>query len=208
MRALAIAFGLAYPVLIYSGLSYFEPRTLALALGAGVLVRVVMIGRARAGVDLGRLLLAPLSVAAVLVVTGLFNEGRVFLFVPPLVNFALLVTFGLTLRRGPSMIETFALLQVDELSDAERRYTVTVTWVWCGFFLLNGLTALALAIHASLAVWALYTGFLSYLLMGTLFALEFLVRTWRFRRYTGGFLNPLLERIFPPRPPLDLGERR
>ena len=85
---------------------------------------------------------------------------------------------------------------------------MTVTWVWCGFFLLNGLTALALAIHASLAVWALYTGFLSYLLMGTLFALEFLVRTWRFRRYTGGFLNPLLERIFPPRPPLDLGERR
>ena len=65
---------------------------------------------------------------------------------------------------------------------------------------LNGLAALVLAVRASIGVWALYTGFLSYLFMGTLFALEFLYRTWRFRRYTGGFLNPLLERLFPPRP--------
>jgi hypothetical protein len=34
--------------------------------------------------------------------------------------------------------------------------------------------------------------------MGTLFAIEFLYRTWRFRRYVGGPLNPLLERLFPP----------
>lgn len=198
LRALAIGFGVAYPLFIYAGLSYFEPRTLALALGAGVLVRVVWVARATPGVDLGRLLLAPGAVALVLVATAAFNEGRIFLFVPALVNLALLVSFGHTLRHGPSMIETFARLQVDDLSEAERVYAVSVTRIWCGFFFANGCVALVLALEASVAVWALYTGFLSYLLMGTLFGIEFLYRTWRFRRYVGGPLNPLLERVFPP----------
>lgn len=198
LKALAIGLGVMYPVLVYAGLSYFEPRTLALALGAGVLVRVVFVGRLREGVALGRVLLAPLCVGAVLMVTAFSNEGRVFLFVPVLVNVALLVSFGVTLRHGPSMIETFARLQVDDLSPEEQRYAVIVTRVWCGFFLLNGAVALALAIRGSLGQWTLYTGFLSYLLMGALFGVEFLYRTWRFRRYVGGPLNPLLERLFPP----------
>jgi uncharacterized membrane protein len=198
LRAFAIAFGVAYPVLIYAGLSYFQPRVVALVLGAGVLVRAAWIALGKEGVHLGRLLLAPLAVAVVLVVTAVFNEGRVFLFVPALVNLALLVTFGLTLRGGPSMIETFARLQVDDLSEPEIEYAVSVTRVWCVFFLLNGLVALALALEASLGLWAFYAGFLSYVLMGTLFAIEFLYRTWRFRRYVGGPLNPLLERLFPP----------
>lgn len=204
LRALAIGLGVIYPALVYAGLSYFEPRTLALALGAGVGVRVLFLARRREGVELRRVLLAPACVGGVLVVTAFLNEGRVFLFVPVLVNAALLLSFGLTLHRGPSMIETFARLQVDDLSSAEQRYAVTVTWVWCGFFLLNGGVALALALEASVAVWALYTGLLSYLLMGALFCGEFLYRTWRFRRYVGGPLNPLLERVFPP---LD-GDRR
>jgi uncharacterized membrane protein len=198
LKIAGIAFGLAYPVLVYAGLSFFEPRTLALALGIAVLLRVVVVARAREGVPLGRVLLAPAAVAGVLAVTAMFNEGRVFLFVPALVNGALLVSFGWTLRGGPSMVESFARLQVDELSAAEQRYAVNVTRVWCGFFVLNGLIALGLAVEASVASWALYTGFVSYLLMGTLFAVEFLYRTWRFRRYFGGPLNPLLERLFPP----------
>jgi len=200
MRVLAIAFGLAYPVLIYAGLSYFEPRTVALALGSGVLIRVVSIARAREGVSVGRLLMAPCAVAVVLVVTAILNTGRVFLFVPALINLTLLVSFAHTLRRGPSMVETFARLQVDDLEEAEVAYAVLLTRVWCVFFCVNGLVALALAIEASVAVWAFYTGFLSYILMGTLFSIEFLYRTWRFRRYVGGPLNPLLERVFPPHP--------
>ncbi len=199
LKALAIGIGIAYPLLIYAGLSYFEPRTVALALGFGVLVRVASIARGREGVQLSRLLLAPATVAVVLVVTAVLNEGRVFLYVPALINLALLVSFGHTLRRGPSMVETFARLQVDDLSEDESAYAVAVTRIWCVFFFANGAVALFLAVQATVGVWAFYTGFLSYVLMGTLFAVEFLYRTWRFRRYTGGPLNPLLERVFPPR---------
>lgn len=200
LKAAGIVLGIAYPLLVYAGLSLFEPRTLAGVLGAAVLVRVVMIARAREGVDLRRVLLAPVAVAGVLAVTAFFNEGRVFLYAPALVNAALLVSFASTLRVGPSMVETFALLQVDEIDEEERRYAVGVTRLWCVFFLLNGLAAFGFALEADVVAWTLYTGLISYLLMGTLFTVEFLYRTWRFRRYVGGPLNPLLRRVFPPRP--------
>jgi hypothetical protein len=47
--------------------------------------------------------------------------------------------------------------------------------------------------------WALFTGLISYILIGTLFAGEYLYRHWRFRRFVGGFADPLLKWIFPPR---------
>ena len=50
------------------------------------------------------------------------------------------------------------------------------TWVWSGFFAVNGALALATALWASDAVWALYNGFVAYVLVGVLFAGEWLVR--------------------------------
>ena len=47
-------------------------------------------------------------------------------------------------------------------------YTRRVTQVWCGFFVVNGLIAVATALWASTAVWTLYNGLLSYVAMGVL----------------------------------------
>ncbi len=58
----------------------------------------------------------------------------------------------------------------------EWRYTRRVTQVWCGFFVLNGGLALCTALWASDAGWALYNGLVAYVLMGLLFAGEWLVR--------------------------------
>jgi uncharacterized membrane protein len=62
------------------------------------------------------------------------------------------------------------------LSPAAIRYTRTVTLVWCGFFLVNGAISLWTAYYASLAIWTLYNGFISYMLIGGLFVAEYLVR--------------------------------
>ena len=43
--------------------------------------------------------------------------------------------------------------------------------------MLNGSVALYTALFTSLATWTLYNGFIAYLLMGTLFAVELLCRT-------------------------------
>ena len=55
-------------------------------------------------------------------------------------------------------------------------YTRRVTQAWCLFFLCNGGIALATALWAPEAIWSLYTGIISYVLMGLLFAGEYLVR--------------------------------
>ena len=55
-------------------------------------------------------------------------------------------------------------------------YTRRVTQVWCGFFVFNGSLALLTALYASDGVWMLYNGLLAYVLMGILFAGEWLVR--------------------------------
>ncbi|WP_431256333.1 hypothetical protein ACQ86G_16380 [Roseateles chitinivorans] len=93
-----------------------------------------------------------------------------------LVNFAMLTVFSLSLVRGPSIVERLARLTDPHLPPEAIRYTRRVTQVWCGFFLMNGLIALATALWASERVWALYSGLIAYGLMGLLMGGEWLVR--------------------------------
>ena len=109
-----------------------------------------------------------LLILGVSIPAALFDDGRLFLFVPVLINAALLVAFGRTLVNGPSMVETFARLRGRNLSTEEVVYCRIVTGVWCPFLALNGAVTLWLALYASLAWWTLYTGVLSYVLIATL----------------------------------------
>lgn len=201
MKILAAVVAVAYPFLVYLGLQRFEPRTLAVFVGLLLALRAAAL-LWRRGRGLWRPLLGlALPVTAALAFTIVLNRSGAFLLVPVVMNGALLFSFGRSLRGpGPTMIETFARLQVDHLSAAELDYCRRVTVVWCAFFVANASACAVLAWAAPLAWWALYTGFVSYLLVGLLFSVELLYRAWRFRRYEGGWLDPVLVRVFPPRP--------
>ena len=84
--------------------------------------------------------------------------------------------FGLSLKIGPPMVERLARLREPHLPPKAIVYTRQVTVVWCVFFLCNGLLAAALTLWAPLSWWMLYTGLISYGLMGLLFAIEWLIR--------------------------------
>ncbi len=88
----------------------------------------------------------------------------------------MLILFGTTLLRPPTMVERFARLRKPELSPAGVRYTRRVTEAWCLFFVFNCAVAAYTALFASREVWALYNGFIVYILMGTLFVGERAVR--------------------------------
>ncbi|MYM63984.1 hypothetical protein [Pseudomaricurvus sp. HS19] len=96
-------------------------------------------------------------------------------FYPVAINVSMLLVFGFSLISPPTVIERMARLQEPELPPHAIAYTRKVTVVWCLFFILNG-TIAGLTIFASDAVWALYNGLISYLLIGLLFAIEWLVR--------------------------------
>ena len=124
------------------------------------------------------------------------------LYIPVLVNLGLLFAFGRTLIRGPSLVETLARLQVPELSDAQVGHCRTFTRVWCVFFAANAGVCFALAALSDLWLWTAYTGVLSYMLMGLLFGVEWLVRSWRFHQLRAPWAEPLLRRLYPEGPAL------
>ncbi len=138
-----------------------------------------------------------------LIVAGLrwLEPRAVFLlYVPALVNLGLLIVFGRTLLRPPSFVEVLARLREPELSPAQVAHCRTFTAVWCSFFAANAAMCAALALLGDLWPWTIYTGFVAYLLMGLLFAFEWIVRSWRFHDYRGPIVDPLLRRLFPEDP--------
>jgi uncharacterized membrane protein len=129
--------------------------------------------------------------------TGVLGERKLVLFVPILINAALLGAFARTLRRGPSMVERFARLGGERLGAEGIAYCRKVTIVWCVFFVLNGGVILWLALFGSLAQWTLYTGFVAYLLVGALLGLEVVYRAWRFGSDASA-VGRVVRRLWPP----------
>jgi len=109
------------------------------------------------------------------------NSAVILKFYPVLMNILFLAAFGGTLFLPPSMIFRFAVMQDKSIkgSPNEKRvaaYCRKVTYVWCGFFIFNGSVALWTIFSGSDALWSVYNGGISYILIGILFAGEFLVR--------------------------------
>jgi uncharacterized membrane protein len=95
---------------------------------------------------------------------------------PLIVNLSLAAVFAWSLAQPPSAIERVARLTNPDLSPREVAYTRTVTKIWLAFFLLNATITSLCAVYFTMAVWSLWTGLISYLLVGALFACEVMVR--------------------------------
>lgn len=165
-----------YPFLVYFGLPYVAPGPL-------VGVAIVLAGlhvlnrQRRSGAAFPRGLLV-LIAAILLGVLGLLAL-RPMLAVqayPLIINLSLATIFAWSLLQPPSAIERIARLTKPDLSPQEIAYTRTVTKVWLTFFLLNAAITSVCTVCFTLALWSLWTGLISYLLVGALFAAEFAVR--------------------------------
>ncbi|GAA5017313.1 septation protein IspZ [Acinetobacter puyangensis] len=97
-------------------------------------------------------------------------------FYPVLMNLGTCIIFAYTLYSPPSMIERFARLHQPDLPESGVQWTRKVTQVWCVFLLLNAIIALMTVLFFSTQIWAIYNGFISYLLMGALLLAEFILR--------------------------------
>jgi uncharacterized membrane protein len=86
------------------------------------------------------------------------------------------VLFGCSLWRPPTVVERIARLTRPDLPASGVAYTRKVTWVWCGFFVVNAAAAAWTAVYGSLEMWTLYNGLLAYLAIATLFLIEWLIR--------------------------------
>ncbi|MDE1183535.1 hypothetical protein [Paraburkholderia sp.] len=175
-----IALKLAYPALILLAWRWDSPRFIGCLLfallwlqrwaGSGVVATSL---RRLTAVDWWVAALLSCASAAIVVT----NSELLLRLYPSLVNLGLLVAFGATLVRGPSMIEKFARLGTRELTEGAIRHTRRVTQIWCAFFALNGAFSAYTAFCWSGDAWSLYNGAIAYGLIGVLLVGEII---WRY----------------------------
>jgi len=190
-------FYLSYPLIVYLAYTRLGARTLALSLL--VLYGISAAIRFRSSIAEIRSLLRQHSGLFVLIAIA-FATGNatVLLFMPVIVSLYLLWTFSASLRSGMPMIERFARIVEDDLPDFTAPYCRKVTIVWCVFLAFNAACVLVLALAAPIEWWALYSGLISYLLVGTIVIGEFLVHKIWFRYFGNGWFDQILRRVFPP----------
>lgn len=175
----------AYPIIVYVGLQHYSIRVIAPILLSAVVLRFALTHKAQK--NMPWLLPGTVLGGSCLLVATLANNPQISLLYPVLMSLVMLITFALSLRKGPSVIESFAALQNEQLakrtnqtpqplSEHVSAYCKNVTRVWCGFFALNAVAALYTVWLGDLAIWTLYNGLVSYLLMGLLFGGELIVR--------------------------------
>jgi uncharacterized membrane protein len=104
-----------------------------------------------------------------------FRSAVSLQYYPVLVSLFFLCLFAGSLAQEQSIVERLARRIDPHLPPRGVRYTRRVTQAWCAFFVVN--IALTLwSIGLGEKAWAIYSGGVSYLLMGGMFAGEWLVR--------------------------------
>jgi uncharacterized membrane protein len=195
---LGALFVIAYPLYVYFGLKHLSTRTLALGLaallGTGLLFRLNGPRREHALVAAR----VPIALVALLLFASFFDDPRLVLALPVVTNALFLTHFAASLRSMP-IAERFARAHDGDLSAAQIAYCRGLTMAWIVFFVVNGAVCGALALFAPVAWWTLYTGLLSYVALGAMVAIEYVIRKARFRTYGAAPIDRALARIFPPR---------
>jgi uncharacterized membrane protein len=164
----------AYPLIVLFGLRTLPLTYVGLTLITVALLRLWFL-RGSAGKQTLALTLT-LILLLVLVYALLSGDPQSLKFYPVAVNATLLLAFAGSLFGGMPMVERLARLQDPDLPAAAVIYTRRVTWMWCGFFLFNGLAALYTTLYSSFEHWAWYNGGIAYGLIALLFCGEWLVR--------------------------------
>ena len=166
---------LAWPFIIWFGLAHNSLQGL-LPLMALMLFLRFRQTRRRAGALSVVTQIVAVAGMTLCIASYLLKTHQLLLFYPVVVNSVMLAVFGGSLWSRMPIIERLARLREPDLPERAVRYTRRVTQIWCAFFIINGGIALFTALYGDLSLWTAWNGLISYLLMGTLMAGEWLVR--------------------------------
>ena len=105
----------------------------------------------------------------------LFNQDIFLKFYPVLMNSAICAIFALSLRKTPLITQIAQKMQKTPLNKKTVEYTQKVTYAWTIFMFVNAINSL-ITVFLSNEIWALYNGFISYILIGTMMLVEYIIR--------------------------------
>jgi len=172
---LIVAFtgGLLYPPLVYFGITTLPSMTFVLIGLALIGVRLLAL-RQQPDTKIWRI--AFLIAALGLIVMLLLDSHLAVRAYPVVVSLSIAAIFGLSLLYPPTLVERIARLKEPNLPPSGVIYTRRVTIIWAICLVANALISAATALWGTLAQWTLWNGLVSYILMGTLFIGEVMVR--------------------------------
>lgn len=96
-------------------------------------------------------------------------------FYPPICNLFIFCVFFFSLFGKETIIQKIARTCSDKLEKKAFDYTRKVTYLWCIFTFLNFVISFW-TIFLPDNIWMIYNGFISYILVGIVFGVEYLVR--------------------------------
>ena len=171
-RVLLTAACVGYPLLVYFASPLMPPRLLLVPALALISMRAFGAADFSGNWAAATLLLA----GVVLLILGMLVPYAAVRAYPVVMSLAAASVFGLSLVRGPSLVERLARRTTFDLPFEAVRYTWRVTLVWCIFLTANAAIAAVTALCGTLKQWTLWNGLLFYLAAGLLFSGEYVVR--------------------------------
>lgn len=160
-----------YPFIIYFGIRALPASFFALALAVLLVLRFGFVRPEERATALPALVL----LLAYAIATAVVGSARLLLYYPVLVNFLMSALFAGSLRHEEPLLLRIIRARGIAISEHAPRYLTRLTGVWAAFFALNGIVALW-STTASMEIWTIYNGMISYLLIGALMAGEWLYR--------------------------------
>ncbi len=195
---LLVAASILYPILVFVALVIYKLPVRIISLCIIVLALMLFLsitGRAskdengRQKFDYKNLLSSAIFLAVG--IACLATNSIFFLKLYPVaVCVSFFFLFGMTFFSPPVIVYRFATLRDKRIECAPyknivEKYCRKVTLVWCVFFILNICVSVWTAFFCSERGWSLYNGCISYIIMGIIFAVEFIIRGFKNRHMSG-----------------------
>lgn len=120
---------------------------------------------------------AIIPVLGTVCVVLLFHFSKIYAlkFYPVIVNSFIFCVFFSSVFCEETIIQKIAKKMDGELTDFSRNYTRKLTYVWCIFLFVNLSISFA-TVFMSPKVWELYNACISYIALGAMFGVEYIVR--------------------------------
>lgn len=188
------------PVVLYLAVTRLSVKPAALLVAGWITLRTIPAVLAASREQMMAALKLPFVAIVFSLLGAVTDDARFLLLLPSATQLGFAGVFAASLRRPRvPLVEQFARMQKPDLPELEQRYCRTVTGVWAVYLAACAVLGLVLAWLASPAMWAIFTGAGSYVLVAALFAAEYAFRKVRFRSPEGSPLERTLYRWFPPR---------
>ena len=120
---------------------------------------------------------AIIPVLGTVCVVLLFHFSKIYAlkFYPVIVISFIFCVFFSSVFCEETIIQKIAKKMDGELTDFSRNYTRKLTYVWCIFLFVNLSISFA-TVFMSPKVWELYNACISYIALGVMFGVEYIVR--------------------------------